>query len=326
MTKHLHHDEADLPAMNGIALHVQAALGNIVLREDAGILTARQLDYVKKQVYERKFPEMAALTLIPRDSETPEWAETVTYTYYDAVGMAKIIANYADDLPRADVSGKQESVKVFTVADSYGFNFRELAAAAANGTNLPMRKAEAARRAVEVKLNQIAMLGDEQYGLFGLANHPNIGVTTLPSGKNWLTDSPSAAELLKDIGTMYDAVRTQSKNTHMPNTFLLSVRHAAVLKDTLVPDSGGKSVWEKVRERYPSLRVVETAELDGIGYGGRSKMFMGEFDPSNLHHDTPEAFRQHPAEQRNLEIVVACTASTAGVVVHYPLALTYAEA
>lgn len=327
MNKHLHYDEADLPALNAVAAQVQKAMGgNVVLREDAGILTARDLDYVKKQVYERKFPEMMALMLIPRDTESPEYAETVTYKYYDAVGMAKVISNYADDLPRVDVMGKEHTIKVRQIGDAYGYNFKELAASAANGINLPTRKAEQARRAIEIKLNQIALMGDEEHGLFGLVNHPNIGVTTLPSQKNWLTDNPTAAELIKDVGAMHDAVLVQSKNAHRPNAFWLSVRHAAVLKNTLVPDSGGKTVWERLRERYPNLRFVEMAELDAVGFGGRSKMFMGEFDVMNMHHETPQAFRQHPAEVRGLEVVVPCTASTAGVTVHYPLAFTYAEA
>lgn len=326
MGKHLHYDEADLPALKSVAAAVLAAAGNAVLREDVGILTARELDYVKKRVYERKLPEMPVLSLIPRDSEAPEWAQTVTYMVYDKVGMAKIIANYADDLPRADVSGVERTVKVRNLGVSYGFNVQELAASAALGKNLPTRKADAARMAVEVKLNQIAVFGDEQHGLFGLANHPNIGVTTLPSGKNWLTDNPTAAELIKDVGAMYDAVLVQSQNVHRPNAFWLSVRHAALLKNTLVPDSGGKTVWERLRERYADVRFVELAELSGIGYGGKGKLFMGEFDAMNVYHDTPEAFRQHAAEVRGLEVVVACTAATAGVVVPYPLALTYAEA
>lgn len=327
MTKHQHYDEADLPALTSIAANVRAAIGaGVVLREDVGILNARELDYVKKQVYERKFPQMKILELIPRDSEAPEHAETITYRYHDAVGMAKVIANYADDLPRVDVTGKEQTVKVYTVADSYGYNYRELAASVATGANLPIRKAEAARRAVEIKLNKIALFGDAAHNIYGLANHPNIGVTTLPSQKNWLTDNPTAEELLADVNAMYDAVLMQSKNVHMPNAFLLSIRHASILKRKTLPDSGGKTVWQRLHEDYPDMRFVELAELGATGFGGRSKMFMGEFDANNLHLDVPQAFMQHPAEQRGLEIVVACTATTAGLVVHYPLALTYAEA
>ena len=114
---------------------------------------------------------MIGLSLVPIASDVPEYAETVVYKTYDTVGMAKIVANYADDLPRADVLGTEYTVRVKTVADSYGFNIMELKASAGLGTNLPTRKGEAARRAIEVKLNKVAMVGDAEYGLYGMTTH-----------------------------------------------------------------------------------------------------------------------------------------------------------
>src|SRR5690606_194685 len=126
--------------------------------EDASVFSARQLDYVRARTYDRKLPPMNGLLLVPQESDAPEWAETITYKSYSAVGMAKIIANYADDLPRADVSGEERSVPVRTIGDSYGYNINELNASIALGAQLPERKATAARRAIEIKLNQIAMV------------------------------------------------------------------------------------------------------------------------------------------------------------------------
>ena len=60
----------------------------------------------------KKLPGMNGLSLVPVSSEAPEWAETVTERIYDMVGMAKVIANYADDLPRADVAMTERAVKV----------------------------------------------------------------------------------------------------------------------------------------------------------------------------------------------------------------------
>lgn len=320
---HTHYDEQDLPALKAVEQHVLAAIGAVNMREDASIFAARELDYVKAQVYERKFPEMMGLTLVPTSSDAPEWAETITYTYYDEVGMAKIIANYADDLPRADVAGQEKTVRVKVIGDSYGYNFRELAASLATGKNLPQRKAMAARRAIDIKLNSIAMIGDDSHGLFGLVSHPNIGMTTLPSGKNWATGNPTPQELIKDVNAMYDAVRIQSKGVHKPNKMLLATSRLNILKRTLVPDSGGKSVLALLKENFDGVEFVEVPELDSQS---STIMFMGEFDESNINHELPMPFMQHPAEQRNLEIVINCTASSAGVIVYYPLAFTKGNA
>lgn len=323
--KHQHYDEADLPAMNTIALAVSSVMGNVAMREDAGILSARELDFVKAQTYGLKFPEMKGLSLVPMASDVPEWVDTITYVYYDEVGMAKIIANYADDLPRADVEGKEVTLKVKQLGVSYGYNNRELAQSLATGRNLPMRKAAAARRAIDVKLNQIAMVGDNQYGLYGLTNHPNIGITTLPSNKDWNTGSPTAQELLDDVAALYDAVRVQSKGVHTPNQILLPTKHLSLLRRTYLSNSNGKTVLERLQNDYPALQFVEVPELQAQA-GQKSQIIIGEFDATNITHEMPQPFKQLPAEARNLEIVVNCTAASAGVAVHYPLAFTSAKA
>ena len=71
--------------------------------EDAAVFFARELDYIKTQTYDRLYPEFTALQMFPVTHEVPEGAETVTYYSYDKTGMAKIISNYATDLPRVDV-------------------------------------------------------------------------------------------------------------------------------------------------------------------------------------------------------------------------------
>ena len=101
----------------------------------------------------------------PKKQLIPLAGETIIYKTYDTVGMAKVIANYADDLPRADVAGTEHTVRVKSIGASYGYNVQELKASAGLGTNLPTRKGEAARRSIEVKLNQIAMTGDAAYNL-----------------------------------------------------------------------------------------------------------------------------------------------------------------
>lgn len=323
--KHEHYDEADLQAMNAVVPAVSAVMGNVAMREDAGIFSARELDYIKAQTYGLKFPEMKGLSLVPIASDAPEWVDTITYKYFDEVGMAKIIADYADDLPRADVVGVERTIKVRQIGVSYGYNTRELAASLATGRNLPLRKAQAARRAVDVKLNQIAMVGDAQYGLFGLTNHPNIGTTTLPSAKDWLADNPTAQELLDDVAALYDAVRVQSKGIHTPNRILLPTKHLSLLRRTYLPDSNGKTVLERLQNDYPALQFVEVPELQAAS-GQKSKIFIGEFDASNITHEMPQPFKQLPAEARNLEIVVNCTAASGGVAVHYPLAFSSATA
>jgi hypothetical protein len=318
MDRHTHYDEADLAAVQTFAPQMGG------MREDESLYAARELDYVKSRTYDRKLPPMKGLLLVPQSTEVPEWAETFTYRYYDQVGMAKIVANYADDLPRADVMGAEKTVRVKDIGDSYGYSIPEIRAALANRSNLPTRKASAARRAVDVKLNQIAMVGDRPYGLYGLTNHPNIGLTVLPNG-NWSNPATTADQILADCDAMYDAVRLQSKGVHTPNYFALPSAQHSLLFSKRLPDGIGKTVGEFFKGKHPGLTIEEVAELATASNNHGPLAVMYERSEDNLSMENPMPFNQLPAQARNLELVVPCLARTAGVTVYYPLALTKSE-
>jgi hypothetical protein len=119
--EHRDYQPADLDAIRASGIFRQD-------QEGGDIIFARQLDYVKARIYEKKLPPISADILVPDDTSTPDYAEEMSVQIYDAVGMAKIIANYADDLPRADVRGATLKVKVKTLGDSYGYNVNEIRA------------------------------------------------------------------------------------------------------------------------------------------------------------------------------------------------------
>lgn len=310
---HMHFDEADISGINQFAQSVQTSFN-----EDQSIFAARQLDYVKSRTYDRKLPPMNGLLLVPQESDAPEWAETITYRSFSAVGMAKIIANYADDLPRADVGGEEKSVPVRTIGDSYGYNINELNASVALGAQLPERKATAARRAVEIKLNQIAMIGDVKHGLFGITNHPNIGSTTGVTG-DW-GGAATAAQIVADVDILWNAVRTQSAGIHTPNRLAIPSSAFAGMNSKYVADTGGKSAYDVIRSKYPGLAIMDLPELENVD--GDTWAIIGEFSAENAALETVMPFNQLPAQARNLELVVPCMARTGGVSVHYPLAFT----
>ena len=99
------YDNADYSAL--MASNITPALATKALRfdnaQDASMFFARELDYVKAKSYDKVYPEFTALNHFPITHEVPEGAETATYYGYEKTGMAKIINNYATDLPRADV-------------------------------------------------------------------------------------------------------------------------------------------------------------------------------------------------------------------------------
>lgn len=289
--------------------------------QDAGMFTARQLEVVRNKVYEEKLPQMNGLALVPISSEAPEWAETVVEKTYSHAGMAKIIANYADDLPRADVAATERAVKVKSIGASYGYNLQELQAAVANRTDLPTAKARAARRAVEIKLNQIALLGDEEYGLNGFINHPNLGETALTGA--WKT--ATAEKILEDLDNLYNTVVLQSKGVHQPTHLIMSLTDYQTLGSKYLANADKTSVLAFFQKKYPSLTIQGVWELEKAGTGGKNLVICYEKNIDNLNLELPKDFEQLPAQERNLELVVNCLARVGGVFLRYPLSAVKAE-
>ena len=310
--------KADQAELNEISKCLSAAG---VFTQDAGLFTARQLEVVRNKIYEEKLPQMNGLSLVPISSEAPEWAETITEKTYSSAGMAKIIANYADDLPRADVAAQERAVKVKSIGASYGYNLQELQAAVANRTDLPRVKGRAARRAVEIKMNQIALLGDEEYGLNGFINHPNLGETSITG--SWKTQS--AEKILEDLDNLYNTVVLQSKGVHQPTHLIVALSDYQTLGSKYLNNSSKTSVLEFFQKKYPNLTIQGIWELEKAGSGGKNLAICYEKSVDNLNLEVPKDFQQLPAQERNLELVVNCIARVGGVFLRYPLSATKAE-
>ena len=86
----------------------------------------RELEYVKSKTYDIVFPELKARKVIPVSFEAGPGAESITYRQFDQAGVAKIIANYGADLPRADVLGREFTSKIKSLGASYGWTVQEI--------------------------------------------------------------------------------------------------------------------------------------------------------------------------------------------------------
>lgn len=285
-----------------------------MLREDAtefggaSLFFARQLDYVKARTYARKFPAINSDVLVPDATDTPEWAETITVSSYDSVGMAKVIANYADDLPRADVRAMTQLVGVKTIGDSYGYNINEIRASRAIGAGLDVRKAEAARRAIDLKIAKIKMVGDPDYGLYGLFTQPNLPVVLLPNPGPW--DVLTGDQIYENLNAMSFSYQMQTLGTHTANFLALApmAYNAATTKFFTTPTpTTALSLWMQMN---PGITVRNVIECQGADATGADVALLYELNSDNLAHEYVMPMTQLPPEARNLEFVTNCMART----------------
>lgn len=299
--------------------------------EDAAVFFARELDYIKTKTYDRLYPEFTALTLFPVTHEVPEGAETVTYYSYDKTGMAKIISNYATDLPRVDVKGEPTTVPVKSIGDSYGYSVQEMRASRMAGKSLDVRKAETARYQIDRLTNTIAWMGDTEAKLPGVLSEDNdIPVFTIQAntaGKTSWADK-EADEILADASAILQQVNKNTMNVEHPDYLALPSDIYIALSTKRIPTTN-TTVLKFLKENLPGIKdIVSTAELNSnavftnpyaAATGGQAVALFYTKDSEKLSIEIPMPFYQHPLQYEKLETIVPCESRVVGAMIYYPL-------
>jgi hypothetical protein len=289
------------------------------------IFFARELEHILSKQFEVEYVDLKARLFLPVSNEVPVGAESYTYYQFDKVGMAKLISDYADDLPRADVSGQKFMAPVEDMAIAAGWSIKEVRNAALVGRSLSTRKLDAARRAHEELVDDIAALGDAKTGLGGFLNNSNVGITTATNG-DWLNVATTADEILADLNQIVREQRNASNGKEVGDTLLLPTDYYTHI--TQMPRTTGTdtTVAEFFLKSNPWLRGIdEWYRLGTAGAGSTPRAVLYRRDPGKLELQIPQEFEMLPVQERNLEFVTPTLSSVGGVSIYKPLSVRYAD-
>lgn len=331
--KSMRYDQNDYEALRASNIPASLTGTRFDSAEDASVFFARELDYVKSQSYDVEYPEFTALALFPMSSEVDPGAETVTYYSYDKVGLAKIISNYATDLPRADVKGKPTTAIIKSLGASYGYSIQEMRASAMAGKSLDTRKAESARYQIDYLNNKIAWCGDEETGLRGVLSEDNdVPLYTPANGAKgsakWADKTED--EILADINGMLKQMARTTKKVEKADTLALPSEAYLELQGRRI-DGTDTTVLSYIQKNLKDIKeIVSCPELDpdsvdtnpyAADEDGKGVMLLFKNDARKLTVENPLPFMQYPVQTEGLEMVVPCEARTAGVLIYYPMSL-----
>lgn len=311
---------------------------SVNLDANESMFFARELEYVKSRAYDIVYPQFRALELIPISSEVDSGADSITYDQYDSVGLAKIIANYADDLPRSDVKGQQFTSAVRGIGGSYGYSVQDIRKAQMTGKPLQQRRANSARRANDELTNKLAWAGDSSYNIVGLLYHPNVTKSVVQAGATsgnytWAPGQKTNDEIVTDMMDAIDDVRTLTKGVENPDTLLIPLARWGRISGTRMAAGTDTTILQFFRQNRPNVNVPEGGipELDGVNpsptgiAAARNVMIAYERNVDKLSLEIPQPFEQFPAQERNLEFIVPTHSRVGGVIVYYPLSVNIVE-
>jgi hypothetical protein len=293
--------------------------------DEAGLFLERQLEYIRPQVFEVQYADIKYPTILPVTSEAGPGAQTFTYRIMDATGEFKVIADAADDLPRADISQTEKSINIRSIGGSFGYTVQELRAAQMANIALEQRRASAVRRAYEEKVEDIAMFGEASVGLGGFFNNSTVDLVV---ADKWFTDSGTTAqEMLELLNYGVTAIVNGSKMKEEPDTILMPYEDYNKVSTTRNSDSSDVTVLEYFLRTNPYIRNVEPInQLDADNSVlSKNRMVVYKRDPQKVQLHIPQPLELFPPQQRGLEFIVPAHARVGGVALYYPKSVIYVQ-
>ncbi len=299
------------------------------IRLDAGetAALARQLEHIYAQTYDVKYAELKGRRFVPIDTSVDAGAEFYTYRQWNMFGMAKLIANYADDLPRVDSLAKEFPAPIKSLGASYGFSIQDMRRAAMSGSQLDARRAKAARRAHEQAFDDIVAFGNADAGLGGFTNNANVPIVPAVTGA-WIGGGVSPLLMIEDLNELVNSIILATLETFIPNTLLLDNASFQRINSTPMSSTGDadKTVLRFFLDNNPYITDVDQwNKLNAAGAGGTSRAIAYMRSEEVLAAVEPQPFEQFPPQARNLEFVIPTHSRVGGVRMQYPLAVAYMD-
>lgn len=301
---------------------------------------ARELEHIFQQVIQADYPELRATEFIPLNTEVPAGSLTYTYRLWTRTGRAKVIHNYAEDLPNAGVNAMEWPAPIITTGASYSFSVVDMQRVALTGTPLESLLADAARWAVEFLGEQIACVGSAQDQVVGLVNAPGIVATAQVSIGTWLaqiaaiglatagapaTAVAAAQGIISDVNAMKAKVRVQTRGLEaITNILLPTDLYAALEAVPRSPAFTDDTLLDYIR-KICKVEVDFWPQLDTAGAGGTGRVMAYKKDPLVARLIRAQPFTQLAPQPVGLAWVVPCLAQEGGVNAIKPLAITYMD-
>lgn len=299
--------------------------------EYESIYFKEDLTKVSDIVLVKPHPKYNAMEVIPTRAECDPADEHYSYQVLTRTGVAKVIAEGADDIPTVSVYGEKFYTDIVSTATSFIYTWQDARKARKTGKSLPVEKMKSAKEAMERLLDEIGFFGSYKNGnkVTGLLTHPNI--TTQAATDAWTNLTPQ--EIYDEIVRALDAISDATKETDFANAICLPRKRLTLIKSkAMYPDSGDPrwKIIDELLSNYPEIRFVfqsraltpftgrpanpEHSELDGEYLAVYYK-----YDPDTLHFEIPLLMEVLPEERTGLKFKVILDGRTGGVINKTPL-------
>lgn len=288
-----------------------------------------QLEYIQAQIYEYQYAPLKAFELIPINYNIPAGAKFVSATGYQSVGRARIINNYADDLPEASVLGQKLTNPVISLGCSYRYSYDDIRSAQYGNVPLSSALGISARKANDQLVNDLAINGSVDSGLLGWLNNPNIPSNAVPAdgvGASTLWVNKTPDQILRDMNLIVNGIVVNTNDVERPDSLALPLEQYTYIASTPRSANSDTTILDYFKMNNPYVKNVYSMQnLAGAGPAGVDIMIAFTKDPTKFEMQIAMPFTQYGPQERNLEFIINCESRFGGVQVYLPLSQNIGE-
>jgi hypothetical protein len=315
-----------------LIVHRAEVYGAHRLDANETMILTTQLEQMRARTVDIQRPEFKARRLVPVTNEMDPGAESWAYSQWDRAGMAKIVANYADDIPKVATFAKKFTYGIETMALGYEWSWLDLLRTAKAGVPLRARKAAAVTAGFEQKIEEIAAIGIKETDAKGLLNNANVpqinaAAPAAGSSTSWTGTDKKAPEVLGDLLAMEDSILTTTKGVMRPDTLVLPMSRLRQLGKVPLYDAAGAdpkdTILKVFLERSESIRNIEWWYWCDTANAGQPRAVMYRRDPTVVHMEIPLEQQELPPQAKNLSFEINSVGRIGGVAFEYPLGAVY---
>lgn len=279
----------------------------------------RELEHIIPELFEFMHARITARQFFPIDTSAGPGAETITYRQFTKTGVAKIITDYANDIPTANAFGEEKTGRIRSSAIAAKWTIQEIRAAKMAGRALDRMQAEAAREALMRLENSIAFSGDASHGLVGLFTDPNIPIGPV-GGAIWSAATPS--KILADMNAFTNAIPETTGDIEAPDTMALPIGQFDLIHELNAGLGTDTTIATYFLKNNPYISTLTRhRELKAAGPGSTDTMVIYEKSIRKLRLNVPLDIEQLAPQARGLCVWVPYHMRMGGVTVTKPLSI-----
>lgn len=313
-------------------------------RADANetLIVAGALQAAAMGALRRQYPGVRYQQLASQQEGLTAGTESYNWSEYDVAGMAKIISNYADDLPDVSDYAFSNTGQIRSLGAAFQYSKQDVRAViearrlGRQTVVLDVDKVSLAREIIERKKDEIAAIGSPLGKLPGILKSPNVTLLSASApatgtSKKWTGPDKTGEEMLADLRALIAQVPAQSMGIHEVTTVVTPIEEYQALAGTVLMVGGTEmtvlsqfALTQQAQQRPVNFVQWNRARFaDAAGSGPRIMAY--ENLPDNARIVEPLDFEADPPQRVALTFRVPCEARFGGIYIRRPLAFAYMD-